>query len=132
MRPEKFSDTRSTNSGRKQLQERTPEEEIACLKHKVAFQKQQIKTLKKMKQIERSILETLAITEEKFKVIDKLIIRDNNLLNIHWLYEIAEESESGFYNWRNNKSKREVRNIQDELDFTLILEASNYRGGSVK
>ena len=73
-------------------------------------------------------METLAVAEEKFKVIDELIARDNNLLNIRWLCEIAEVSESGFYNWRNNKDKREVKNIQDELDFTLILEAYNYRG----
>lgn len=53
LRPERFSDTRSRNSGRKQSQERTLEEEIAYLKHKVAFQNQQIEALKKMKQVER-------------------------------------------------------------------------------
>lgn len=52
-RPEGFADLRSEFSGRPRIKERTQEEEIAYLKHKVALQKQQIDALKKTNFIHR-------------------------------------------------------------------------------
>ena len=37
--------------------------------------------------------------EEKYKIISEMISRDNNLLNISWLCEIAGVSRSGYYSW---------------------------------
>lgn len=54
--------------------------------------------------------------------------RDNNLLNISWLCEIAEVSRSGYYAWGNNASKRQEREKQDQADFDLILQAYHQRG----
>lgn len=42
--------------------------------------------------------------------------------------ELAGVSRSGYYNWLNNAAKRHNKELQDEADFALILEAYNYRG----
>lgn len=41
--------------------------------------------------------------KEKYKLIEEIISRDNNLLNISWLCEIAEVSRSDYYAWLSNK-----------------------------
>lgn len=42
--------------------------------------------------------------------------------------ELARVSRSGYYNWLNNTAKRYNKELQDEADYALILEAYNYRG----
>lgn len=42
--------------------------------------------------------------------------------------ELAGVSRSGYYNWLNNTAKRYNKELQDEADYALILEAYNYRG----
>ena len=37
--------------------------------------------------------------EVKYKLIQEMPSRDNNLLNITWLCEIAGVSRSGYYRW---------------------------------
>lgn len=66
--------------------------------------------------------------EEKFQVIQDLISRDNNLLNISWLCEIAEVSRSGYYNWIHNLEKRKRKDEKDKEEFEKILNAYNFRG----
>lgn len=66
--------------------------------------------------------------KEKFKIIQEMTSRDNNLLSITELCEIAGVSRSGYYNWISNKSKREEHNLKDTADFSLILEAYSHRG----
>lgn len=58
-RTEGFTDLRTLYSGRAQTKERTPEEEIAYLKHQVTLQKQQIEALKKMNFIHRKAAKVL-------------------------------------------------------------------------
>lgn len=58
-RTEGFTDLRTLYSGRTQTKERTPEEEIAYLKHQVTLQKQQIEALKKMNFIHRKTAKVL-------------------------------------------------------------------------
>lgn len=57
-----------------------------------------------------------------------MIRKDNNLLNITKLCEIAEVSRSGFYNWRNSCSRRQQKEQRDRDDFEIILKAYRYRG----
>lgn len=57
-----------------------------------------------------------------------MISRDNNLLNITKLCEIAEVSRSGYYTWKNNDNKRQQKEQQDKEDFKVILQAYQYRG----
>lgn len=66
--------------------------------------------------------------KEKFEIIEEMISNDNNLLNISELCKIAGVSRSGYYNWINNKDKREIKERRDEADFQLILTAYSFRG----
>jgi putative transposase len=54
--------------------------------------------------------------------------RDNNLLNISWLCEIAAVSRSGYYRWLNDSNTRTAKEEQDKNDFELILVAYKFRG----
>lgn len=64
----------------------------------------------------------------KFRIIRKMISRDNNLLNISWLCAIAGVSRSGYYRWLAAEDSRKARQDQDKEDFVLILAAYNHRG----
>ena len=68
------------------------------------------------------------ITEAKFEIIHGSVNRDNNLLSISKLCELAEVSRSGYYEWLNAAPVREAREARDQSDFALILEAYKYRG----
>src|SRR5699024_1442149 len=69
-----------------------------------------------------------SIPQEKFALIQTLTARDNNLLNITWLCDIAKVSRSGYYAWLNNAPYRDAREIQDRSDFEVILAAYQHRG----
>ena len=66
--------------------------------------------------------------ETKFRLIQEMTSRDNNLLNIEWLCEIAGVSRSGYYRWVKAKPVRDARDELDAADFALILKAYRYRG----
>ena len=66
---------------------------------------------------------------EKYKIIQEMTERDNNLLNISWLCEISGVSRSGYYNWmKKDNSKIDERDKRDQADFDLILNAYKHRG----
>jgi len=67
-------------------------------------------------------------TKEKYKIIDDLISKDNNELNISWLCDIVCVSRSGFYKWKSNQNILTEKELQDRADFDLILTAYNFRG----
>jgi transposase InsO family protein len=69
-----------------------------------------------------------ATPEVKFGLIREMTSRDDNLLNITWLCEIAGVSRSGYYRWLDTQSIREEREERDQADFALILEAYQHRG----
>ena len=65
--------------------------------------------------------------EEKYKIISEMISRDNNLLNISWLCEIAGVSRSGgYYSWVSRDNSDSEHN--DKNDFDKILEVYKVRG----
>jgi len=64
----------------------------------------------------------------KFVIIRDMLSRDNNLLNISWLCEIAGVSRSGYYYWLSAEKRRHQREERDRADFALIAEAYKYRG----
>ena len=66
--------------------------------------------------------------EAKFEIIREMTTRDNNLLNISMLCEIADVSRSGYYRWLGAKDVRTAREGQDEQGFGLVLEAYQFRG----
>ncbi len=69
-----------------------------------------------------------ASPEVKFALIREATLRDNNLLKISKMCEIAGVSRSGYYNWCASEASRKVRDDADRKDFELILEAYRYRG----
>lgn len=73
-------------------------------------------------------MEVQAKPEEKFKIIQQMLQRDNNLLNISWLCEYAGVSRSGYYNWISSEEARNKKDEQDKKDFELILAAYQFRG----
>jgi len=54
--------------------------------------------------------------------------RDNNMLNISWLCEIAGVSRSGYYRWMKATDTRAIKEERDRMAFELILEAYQFRG----
>jgi len=68
------------------------------------------------------------ITQGKYEIIHNAVSRDNNLLSIANLCAIAGVSRSGYYAWIDAKPLREQREEQDQSDFTLVVEAYNFRG----
>ena len=68
--------------------------------------------------------------EKKFEIIRSMTTRDNNLLSLTTLCEIAGVSRSGYYRWCAAEPYRIQREEQDRKDFELILGAYQHRGYS--
>ena len=66
--------------------------------------------------------------EVKYKLIQEMTSRDNNLLNITWLCEIAGVSRSGYYRWLSAEPVRFAQELADREAFEQILDAYNHRG----
>lgn len=66
-------------------------------------------------------------TSYKFKIINEMIQRENNLLTVYMLCEIAQVSRSGYYNWVNSENIRIEKEEKDKKDFEVILQAYRYR-----
>ena len=64
--------------------------------------------------------------QEKYQIIHDMLSRDNNLLNISWLCEIAGVSRSGYYSWTNRDNSESEK--QDQNDFDKILKVYKLRG----
>ena len=69
-----------------------------------------------------------ATPAEKYKIIQQMTLRDNNLLNITWLCKYAGVSRSGYYNWLKAVDVRTAQDEQDKKDFEVILTAYQFRG----
>ena len=68
------------------------------------------------------------ITQGKYEIIHSATQKDNNLLSISKMCEIAGVSRSGYYAWENASDVREKREDADKKDFDVILEAYKFRG----
>jgi transposase InsO family protein len=66
----------------------------------------------------------------KYSIIREMTLRDDNLLNISWLCEAAGVSRSGYYHYLDTECLRQQREENDRRDFTVILEAYQFRGYS--
>lgn len=66
--------------------------------------------------------------EQKYEIIQATIARDNNLLNVQTLCQIAGVSRSGYYHWVGTRAYRDAKEARDKADFDLILKAYQYRG----
>ena len=68
------------------------------------------------------------IANIKFKIIDDIINTSGNILHLDELCATAGVSRSGYYNWKKSEGKRTLKELQDQQDFEIILEAFKYRG----
>ena len=68
------------------------------------------------------------LESEKFALIKSTVEKDNNVLSIASMCQVAGVSRSGYYNWINSAAHREQREEQDRADFEKILEAYKFRG----
>ena len=68
------------------------------------------------------------ITQGKYEIIHATVHKDNNLLSISKLCDIAGVSRSGYYAWENAAPARAAREEADRADFEKILEAYMFRG----
>lgn len=66
--------------------------------------------------------------KNKFEIIHDVVAKENNLLNISMLCEIAGVSRSGYYRWVNTAKHREEQELKDRADFEIILKAYKHRG----
>jgi transposase InsO family protein len=64
----------------------------------------------------------------RFEIIREISERENNILNISWLCEIAGVSRGGYYNWLSNEKNRVQAEEKDKGDFKLILAAYKFKG----
>ena len=68
------------------------------------------------------------ITQGKYEIIYTAINKDNNMLSISKLCEIAGVSRSGYYAWIEAAPTRKKRDEADKKDFEEILKAYKHRG----
>ena len=68
--------------------------------------------------------------KNKFEIIHEVVRKENNLLNISMLCDIAGVSRSGYYRWIKTEEVIQKREQKDKVDFELILKAYNHRGYS--
>lgn len=64
----------------------------------------------------------------KFELIQTALLKENNVLTVSRLCEIAGVSRSGYYAWINSAPRREAKEEQDKRDFERIVEAYRFRG----
>lgn len=67
-------------------------------------------------------------SSSKYQIIQDIISAEDNVLNIKELCRIAGVSRSGYYAWLKTEPLREERDLQDQKDFSLILNAYKHRG----
>ena len=64
----------------------------------------------------------------KYAIIEQMMNREDNMLNVKWLCDTAGVSRSGYYHYLKTADLREQREQQDRADFQLILDAYKHRG----
>ena len=60
----------------------------------------------------------------KYAIIEQMMNREDNMLNVKWLCDTAGVSRSGYYHYLKTEDLREQREQQDRADFQLILDTS--------
>lgn len=69
-----------------------------------------------------------APAEVKFALIYEAVKRDDNMLSVSYMCQIAGVSRSGYYAWLEAAPTRQKREDNDHKDFLLVLEAYRFRG----
>ena len=67
-------------------------------------------------------------SECKFEIIYGLVSKEDNLLSVTMLCDIAGVSRSGYYRWAGAADERQRKELKDQADFEIILGAYAKRG----
>lgn len=105
------------------------ENRIKYLEMQLAYKDQEIEFLKKnciFKSGGSGIMKIPA--HAKYQIIYDTMQKNDNLLNVAAMCEIAGVSRSGYYHYLSTEDQRMEREEQDRQDFLLILKAYQYRG----
>ncbi len=65
---------------------------------------------------------------EIFKIMEKMLDNEDNVLTVSQLCKIAGVSRSGYYKYKQSKHIRIAKETADLKDFKLIKEAFNFKG----
>ncbi|MEQ2640905.1 IS3 family transposase [Coprococcus hominis (ex Arizal et al. 2022)] len=68
------------------------------------------------------------LCDAKYQIIYDTMQKNDNLLNVAAMCEIAGVSRSGYYHYLSTENQRMEREERDRQDFLLILKAYQYRG----
>lgn len=66
--------------------------------------------------------------DKKFELIHEIVSKEDHVLSITELCRIAGVSRSGYYRWVIAEDMRQTRERRDQEDFSLILQAYQFRG----
>lgn len=130
-RTEGFRDLRKDNKRKPRKAGTSIDDRLANLECRVAYLEAENDFLKRLRDAEREerreYKKKNLKAETRYEIIAQLLI-ENNAINLVQLCEHAQVSRSGYYRWLHEKENRKRREIQDEQDYALILEAYRYRG----
>ena len=70
----------------------------------------------------------MELEKNKFEIIHEVVSKENNMLNISMLCDIAGVSRSGYYRWVKAAKHREEQEQKDRADFEIILKVYTHRG----
>lgn len=73
-------------------------------------------------------MKMLISTSDRYEIIRNMTSREDNLLKVSTLCELAGVSRSGYYRWLSDDEARTQREERDKADFALIVEAYQHRG----
>ncbi|HHX07791.1 MAG TPA: IS3 family transposase [Erysipelothrix sp.] len=120
---------RKKGSGRPRKREFSNiEEELEFLRNELEYTKQENLFLKKNRRTGKEG-DTKVPKRGKFKIIYAMSKASNreSKLDISLMCDIAQVSRSGHYSFIQNMDKENIREINDALDFALILKAYRYK-----
>lgn len=64
----------------------------------------------------------------KFEIIHEVLSKNDNVLSVAMLCDIAGVSRSGYYRWVNAADQRAEMEEKDRVDFEMLLAAYTHRG----
>lgn len=120
-------DTRKGNSGRPLNRELSPKEIIERKDAEIAYLKAELELVKKLDLKERSVRKGKIKTPIIYDLISSVINEYKLDNSVSHLCELAGVSRSGYYRHKNAENYRNVKNIQDKIDYETILKAYNFK-----
>lgn len=72
-------------------------------------------------------MESRLTVQEKFELIRKLRKKQQKILQVNHLCQLAGVSRSGYYHYLQTRSETSIKNQKDQADYALILKAYQFK-----